>query len=71
MTRVLIGFILGSRLAGPLVWAGTFYDQQGHPNAPSGSIQEFDYFRSRQQFLDLNAMRRNSDAQRADPCGRR
>jgi hypothetical protein len=71
MRNFILGLILGSLLTGTIVGAGNFYDSSGKPNAPSGSVQQFDYFRQRQQFLDLNAMRRNSDEARlADPCRR-
>ena len=71
MKNFILGLIVGSALTGTLVGAGTFYDQQGKPSAPAGSIQQFDYFRQRQQFLDLNAARRNSDdARLSNPCGR-
>ena len=70
MKNLILGILIGSALTGTVVCAGTFYDQAGKPSAPSGSVQQFDYFRQRQQFLDLGAMRRNSDAMRVDPCAR-
>lgn len=72
MNQFIIGAILGSLLTVGLVEAGTrFYDSNGHPNAPQGSVQQFDYFRQRQQYLDLNAMRRaQEESLRANPCGR-
>ena len=71
MNTFLLGLILGSVLTGTLVGAGTFYDAAGKPNAPYGSVQQYDYYRQRQQFLDLNAMRRNADNARANnPCAK-
>ena len=71
MNQLILGTILGSLLTGTIALAGSFYDSKGQPNAPRGSVQEFDYFRARQQFLDLNAMRRNQEEQmRLNPCGR-
>jgi len=71
MNTFLLGLILGSVLTGTLVGAGTFYDAAGKPNAPYGSVQQYDYYRQRQQFLDLNALRRNADNDRANrPCAR-
>lgn len=74
MNKFALGIVLGSLLTGTFVQAGRFYDSNGNVKAPSGSIQQFDYFRQRQQFLDLNAMRRNQEEQmrqqRFKPCAR-
>ena len=70
MKNLILGILIGITVAVPVVWAGQFYDSKGNVKAPAGSQQSFDYFRQRQQFLDLGAMRRNSDAMRADPCAR-
>lgn len=74
MTQFTLGMVLGSVLTGTLLGAGTFYDSKGQPNAPAGSVQQFDYFRQRQLFIDLNALRRQADSDRMrkliDPCGR-
>jgi hypothetical protein len=78
MRQLLSGIILGSLLTGTIVGAGTFYDSKGQTSAPSGSIQQFDYFRMRQFFLDQQALRRNQEStmleqQRktfANPCGK-
>ncbi len=74
MNNLMLGMILGSLLAGTLVSAAQFYDSKGQPAAPSGSIQQFDYFRQRQQFIDLGASRRiQEEATRQNkltPCGR-
>jgi hypothetical protein len=66
MKQFTIGLILGSVLTGTLVSAGTFYDSKGKPNAPTGSVQQFDYFRQRQLFLDTAAQRRLAER----PCAR-
>jgi hypothetical protein len=58
-------------ISGTFAYAGSnLYNKDGSLNAPRGSQQQFDYFRQRQQYLDLQQMRRNSDALRADPCGK-
>lgn len=62
MKNLILGAILGSLLTGTVVGA-VGYDKNGQPNAPAGSIQQFDYFRQRQFFLDSNAMRRNQEEQ--------
>lgn len=70
----MLGVLVGSFITGSLGLAGTLYDSKGQPFAPSGSIQQFDYFRQRQQFLDISAMRRNQEEalrqQRLTPCAR-
>lgn len=74
MRNLILGVLLGSLLTGSLGLAGTFYDSKGQPNAPAGSIQQFDYFRQRQFFLDQSALRRKMDSdrlqQQLNPCGR-
>ena len=71
MRTFILGVLIGSLLTGSLGLAGQFYDSQGRPAAPRGSVQQFDYFRQRQQVLDLNAMRRNQEeSMRAYPCAR-
>ena len=71
MRNIIFGVLLGVTLSGTLVGAGQFYDRSGQPNAPSGSVQQFDYFRGRQNSLDLNAMRRTQEeSMRAYPCAR-
>ena len=74
MTRFTLGMILGGLLTGSIGFAAQFYDSSGQPNAPRGSIQQQDYFRARQQFLDLNAVRRNQEEvlrhERFTPCGK-
>jgi len=74
MKHFALGIILGSLLTGTLAGAARFYDSKGQPNAPTGSVQQFDYFRQRQQYLDLNAIRRNQEEalrhERLNPCGK-
>lgn len=74
MRNFILGFLLGSLLTGGLVSAGTFYDRNGQPNAPTGSIQSFDYFRMRQQFLDIGHLRDQADHERLEratkPCAK-
>lgn len=71
MNSFVAGVVLGSLLTAGIGMGGQFYDRNGQPSAPSGSIQQFDYFRQRQQALDLNAIRRNQEEQlRHNPCGR-
>ena len=77
MKRFILGVILGSTLtAGFGLAASTLYNPSGAPSAPTGSVQEFDYFRQRQLFLDAGAIRRGVDSNRlkeqresfAKPC---
>lgn len=71
---LICGVLIGSVFTTALVGAGNFYNSHGQPAAPSGSIQQFDYFRERQQQLDVGAMRRQQEEylrqQRVAPCGR-
>ena len=74
MNQFLVGILVGSALTATVGFAGTFYDSQGRPAAPRGSIESFDYFRSRQLFLDQAATRRAAEelarSNRLYPCGR-
>ena len=74
MRNLILGFLIGSALTGTVVGAGTFYDKSGTPSGPAGSIQQFDYFRQRQFFLDQSALRRAQEEQlrhdRLTPCAR-
>ena len=63
MTQFILGALLGSFITGGLSVAGTFYDSNGQPAAPRGSVQQFDYFRQRQQQLDIQHMRDQADRQ--------
>ena len=61
MKQFALGIILGSVVTGTMVGAGNFYDSKGNLKAPSGSQQQFDYFRQRQQQIDINNMRRQME----------
>ena len=74
MRNFIVGILVGSALTGSLGLAGQFYDRGGQPVAPSGSVQQFDYFRGRQALLDIAAQRRLAEQDRlrnlTNPCGR-
>jgi len=74
MKPFILGAILGSLFTGGWALAGTLYDSKGQPAAPRGSIQQFDYFRQRQLFIDQAATRRAAEEmarqQRINPCGK-
>ena len=74
MKHVTLGIILGSLLTTGIGMAGSFYNKEGQSKAPTGSIQQQDYFRQRQLFLDTQALRRQADNDRlrnlTDPCRR-
>ncbi len=74
MKQLMLGLVLGSVVTGGLVDAARLYDSNGQPSAPAGSIQQQDYFRQRQQWLDVTAMRRTQEEalrqQRLSPCVR-
>jgi hypothetical protein len=67
MRQFILGVLFGSVLTGTVVGAGSLYDSKGNVKAPSGSIQQFDYFRQRQMFLDIKHMREQQD----QPAGER
>lgn len=73
MKQFMLGVVVGAMVMGTAVGALT-YDRNGKPNAPSGSIEQFNYFRERQQQLDIGAMRRQADQDRlnrmTNPCGK-
>jgi hypothetical protein len=66
MRQFILGILLGSLITGSLVTAGTFYDSKGNVKAPSGSQQQFDYFRERQMFLDIGNMRKQMEQREID-----
>ena len=74
MKQFILGTILGSLVTGGIALAGTFYDSKGQPAAPRGSVQQFDYFRQRQLFIDQAATRRAAEEmarqQRINLCGK-
>jgi hypothetical protein len=74
MRQLVMGVVLGSLLTGTVVEAGSFYNKDGSLNTPNGSQKQFDYFRSRQQQLDIQHLRQQADRDRlkqmSDPCGK-
>jgi hypothetical protein len=73
MRNFLCGLIVGLGLSGSVVLAGNLYDPQGNLRAPAGSQQQYDYFRQRQQQLDIGALRRHAEEDRAAgrvPCAK-
>ena len=71
MKHFMLGIALGSLLTGTIAGATRFYDSKGQPNAPAGSIQQFDYFRQRQQFIDIGHIREQADRDRSTkPCAK-
>jgi hypothetical protein len=73
MRQLIVGILLGSVLTTGLVWGQNYYDSNGNFQAPNGSQQSYDYYRNRQQQLDIGALRRQADqAPRTgvDPCAR-
>jgi hypothetical protein len=72
MRHFILGAIFGSLVTGTIAGAGNFYDSKGNVKAPSGSIQQFDYFRQRQQWLDIQPLRDQMERQEIDrKLGRR
>jgi len=74
MRNFVCGVMVGLVLSGSAVLAGNLYDRQGNPAAPRGSVQQSDYYRQRGQQLDIEAMRRQMDRDRANqaakPCAK-
>jgi hypothetical protein len=75
MRTFVIGVLVGTLFTGTFVGAASnFYNSNGSPSAPSGSVQQFNYFRERQQQLDVGAMRRQMEQDRqrnlTNPCGK-
>ena len=66
MQQFVLGMLIGSLVTGTVVGAGTFYDSKGNVKAPAGSVQQFDYFRQRQMFLDTSNMRKQMEQQELD-----
>jgi len=66
MRQFVFGILVGSLVTGTVVGAGTLYDSKGNVNAPRGSVQQFDYFRQRQMFLDMSKMREQMEQQELD-----
>ena len=75
MRNFMLGIILGSFLTGGLGFAdSSFYNGKGQLSAPRGSQQQYDYYRQRQQFLDIAATRQAAQQLAQDtrlhPCGK-
>ena len=73
MKQFVLGVLVGSLVTGTVVGAGNFYDSKGQPAAPRGSVQQYDYFRQRQLYLDMSNMRKQMEQQELDrrlgkPC---
>ena len=66
MNQFVLGILVGSLITGTVVEAGKLYDSKGNVKAPSGSHQQFDYFRERQMFLDIGNMRKQMEQQESD-----
>ena len=66
MRQFILGIMLGSLMTGTVVGAGKLYDSKGNLNAPRGSQQQFDYFRQRQQQIDISNMRKQMEQQNLD-----
>src|SRR5215467_7337037 len=66
MQQFILGILFGTLITGTVVGAGKFYDSKGNLKAPSGSQQQFDYFRERQMFIDINNMRKQMEQQQLD-----
>ena len=66
MKQFTLGILLGSLVTGTVVGTGSLYDSKGKVAAPRGSQQQFDYFRQRQQQLDIEHMRDQMDKQQLE-----
>ena len=66
MKQFTLGILFGSLVSGTVVGAGSLYDSKGNVSAPRGSQQQFDYFRQRQQQLDIQHMRDQMDQQQLE-----
>ena len=66
MRHFILGILFGSLITGTVVGAGNFYDSKGNVKAPRGSQQQFDYFRQRQQQIDIGNMRKQMEQQDLD-----
>jgi hypothetical protein len=69
MRQFILGMVLGSVVTGTVVGAGSLYDSKGNVQAPRGSAQQYDYFRQRQQWLDIQNMRKQMDRSQLDQKG--
>lgn len=77
MRNFILGIVLGSLLTGGLGLAASgTWGSKGLPGSqgPSGSQAQYDYFRQRQQWLDLRALRQQMAEERMQqmtrPCAK-
>ena len=72
MRHLILGIIIGSTLTTLGVGAADLYDRHGQVQAPRGSQQQFDYFRQRQLFLDVQKQRQIQEQAQPGlvPCAR-
>jgi len=73
MRNFVGGVIVGIILSGTIALAGNLYNSKGEPAEPRGSVQQFDRFRERGLQLDVQALRRQADQDRAAgrvPCAK-
>jgi hypothetical protein len=70
MRQFITGVIVGSAVTASLGMAGNFYNDKSQPAGPRGSVQQYDYFRQRQQWLDIAAMRQQSEQERIERPGK-
>jgi hypothetical protein len=66
MKHFTLGILFGSLIIGTVVGAGSLYDSKGNVAAQRGSQQQFDYFRQRQQQIDISKMRKQMEQQDLD-----
>lgn len=65
MRNFLLGLMAGLIIAAGGVEAGSkIYGGKSNPGGPQ--IPQYDYFRQRQQWLDINSLRRQSDRAAAE-----
>jgi hypothetical protein len=74
MKNLVFGILLGSCLTTGLGLAQNYYDSNGALSAPRGSQQQYDYYRQRELYTDMNAVRRENDRMRLreleNPCAK-
>lgn len=74
MKQLTLGVVIGSVLTAGLGVAADLYNREGAVQAPTGSAQQYDYFRQRQLFLDVQKLRQLGEQGRIEslmrPCAR-
>jgi hypothetical protein len=73
MKQFVAGIFLGYLLTASGGLAAGLHDHSAKPARPRGSLESFDYFRSRQLQLDIAALRQHADRNQterrlAKPC---